>query len=155
MTPEDRSAVCEALLASTADAIVMCAGDGVIRFWSPGAERIFGFTAEEAVGQSLDIIIPEPQRARHWVGFDRVMAGGHSRFGEGELLAVPALHRDGRRISVEFTIAPVHDANGATTAMAAILRDVTARFEELRSLRRRLAASGGAPPAAGAGQPGG
>ena len=140
MTPADRTALCEALLASSADAIVLCGRDGAISLWNPGAERIFGFTAEQAVGQSLDIIIPEPQRARHWQGFDRVMATGHSRYGEGETLAVPAMRRDGRRISVEFTIVPIRDAGGAMTGMAAILRDVTARFEEMRTLRRRLAA---------------
>lgn len=141
MTPEERGALCGALLESTADAIVLCGGDGTIRFWNPGAERIFGFTAAEALGQSLDIIIPEPQRARHWQGFDRVMATGRSRYGEGALLAVPALHRDGRRISVEFTIVPIHDGTGAMTGMAAVLRDVTARFEEMRTLRRRAAAA--------------
>lgn len=147
MTTDDRAALCEAMLASSADAIVLCGRDGAIRLWNPGAERIFGFTAEQALGQSLDIIIPEAQRARHWQGFDRVMETGHSRYGEGDVLAVPALHRDGRRISVEFTIVPIHDAAGAMTGMAAILRDVTARFEELRTLRRRLAAA-----AAGAAQ---
>lgn len=141
MTPGERDALCEALLASAADAVVLCDRDGVIRLWNPGAERIFGFTAGEAVGRSLDIIIPEPQRARHWQGFDKVIATGRSRYGEGDLLAVPALHRDGRRISVEFTIVPVRDGAGAMTGMAAILRDVTARFEEMRALRRRLAAA--------------
>ena len=141
MTQEERGALCGALLASAADAIVLCSRDGAIRFWNPGAERIFGFTAEQALGQSLDIIIPEPQRARHWQGFDRVMETGRSRYGEGELLAVPALHRDGRRISVEFTIVPIQDGTGAMTGMAAILRDVTARFEEMRALRRRAAAT--------------
>ena len=147
MTTDDRAALCEAVLASPADAIVLCGRDGAIRLWNSGAERIFGFTAEQAVGQSLDIIIPEAQRARHWQGFERVMETGHSRYGEGDVLAVPALHRDGRRISVEFTIVPIRDAAGAMTGMAAILRDVTARFEELRTLRRRLAAA-----AAGAAQ---
>ncbi len=141
MTPAERDALADALLASAGDAIILCDRDGLIRFWNPGAQRIFGFTAEEALGQSLDIIIPEAQRPRHWDGFHRVMATGHSRYGTGDVLAVPALHRDGRRISVEFTIAPLHDAAGAMTGMAAILRDVTARFEEMRTLRRRIAAN--------------
>jgi PAS domain S-box-containing protein len=141
MTTADHAALCAALLGSSADAIVVCGRDGAITLWNPGAERIFGFSATEALGQSLDIIIPERQRARHWEGFDRVMATGHSRYGEGDLLAVPALHRDGRRISVEFTIVPIHDGTGAMTGMAAILRDVTARFEEMRDIRRRLAAA--------------
>lgn len=139
MTPAEREALCDAILASPGDAIVSCDRDGLIRFWNPAAERIFGFSATEALGRSLDIIIPEPQRARHWDGFHRVMQTGRSRYGEGDLLAVPALHRDGRRISVEFTIAPLHDESGTMTGMVAILRDVTARFEEMRALRKRVA----------------
>jgi PAS domain S-box-containing protein len=143
MTPGERAALGEALLASVADAVVYCGRDGTIGLWNPGAERIFGFTEAEALGRSLDIIIPEAQRARHWTGFDRVMATGHSRYGSGDVMAVPALHRDGHRISVEFTIMPMRDGNGAMVGMAAILRDVTARFEELRTLRRRLATAPG------------
>lgn len=143
MTAAELDALRDAILASPADAIVVCDRGGVIRFWNPGAERIFGFAAAEALGKSLDIIIPEAQRARHWEGFDRVMATGRTRYGEGDLLAVPALHRDGRRISVEFTIAPLHDAGGSMAGMVAILRDVTTRFEEMRTLRRRLAAVAG------------
>ncbi len=144
MTPEDRAALGEALLGSVADAVVYCGRDGAIALWSPGAERIFGFTEVEALGRSLDIIIPDAQRARHWQGFDKVMATGHSRYGAGDVMAVPALHRDGHRISVEFTIVAMRDAGGAMVGMAAILRDVTARFEELRALRRRLAVAEGA-----------
>ncbi|MCG5241431.1 PAS domain-containing protein [Azospirillum doebereinerae] len=127
-----------ALLRSAADAIVYSGKDGRIGFWNEGAERLFGFTASEAVGQSLDLIIPERQRARHWEGYDAVMATGESRYGKGDTLSVPALHKDGRRISVEFTIVPVHDENGAMAGMAAVLRDVTARFEEMKALRRQL-----------------
>ncbi|CAO3428859.1 PAS domain-containing protein [Azospirillum doebereinerae] len=128
----------DALLHTAADAIVYSGKDGRIGFWNAGAERVFGFTAAEAVGQSLDLIIPERQRPRHWEGYDAVMATGESRYGKGDLLSVPALHKDGRRLSVEFTIVPVHDEAGAMIGMAAILRDVTARFEELKALRRQL-----------------
>ncbi|HSZ53559.1 MAG TPA: PAS domain-containing protein [Caulobacteraceae bacterium] len=71
---------------------------------APAASRIFGFTEGEAVGERLDLIIPERLRARHWEGFDRVMGGAPSRYGDGAFLAVRALHKDGRQISVEFTI---------------------------------------------------
>ncbi|WP_207540872.1 PAS domain S-box protein [Sabulicella rubraurantiaca] len=128
-----------ALLGPASDAIVVADRDGLIRFWNPGAERIFGFPAAEALGQSLDIIIPEPQRARHWAGFQRVMETGESRYGAGELLAVPGLRGDGDRISLEFTIVPLHAPDGQMEGMAAILRDVTRRFEEVRALRRELA----------------
>ena len=128
-----------AVLESQAEAIIYSDRDGAIRLWNAGAERIFGFTAEEALGQSLDIIIPERQRARHWEGYDQVMASGQSRYGAGDLLSVPALTKDGRRISVEFTIVPLKDESGAMLGMAAVLRDVTKRFEELKALRRQVA----------------
>ncbi len=136
----DAQRIAAALLASPADAILAVDRAGTIRLWNPGAVRIFGFPEAEAVGASLDIVIPENLRPRHWQGFERTMATGETRYGAGDLLAVPALTRDGRRISVEFTIVLVRDAAGGIAGMAAILRDVTARFEELRDLRRRLAA---------------
>ena len=139
MTAEDLQRLGIAVLESAAEAIVYSDREGAIRYWNAGAERIFGFTAAEALGQSLDIIIPEKQRPRHWEGYDAVMATGQSRYGSGDLLSVPALTRDGRRISVEFTIVPLKDERGAMLGMAAILRDVTKRFDELKALRRAAA----------------
>ena len=137
----DLDRVGRAVLGAAAEAIVFVDREGVIRFWNPGAERLFGFAAEEALGRPLDIIVPEPQRARHWAGFRRVMETGESRYGQGDLLAVPGLRRDGSRVSLEFTIVPLRDATGRMEGMAAVLRDVTRRFEELRALRRELAAA--------------
>lgn len=131
----------EALLASLAEAVVASDREGRITWWSPGAERIFGFSPSEALGASLDLIIPEPQRARHWEGYERVMATGVSRYGAGDLLAVPALHKDGSRISLEFTITPVRDADGRMAGMVSVIRDVTARFLEVRDLRKKAAAA--------------
>jgi PAS domain S-box-containing protein len=128
----------EALLSSPSDAIVATDRDGRIVFWNPGAERIFGFTAQEAVGRSLDLIIPENLRARHWEGFRHVMETGTSRYGHGDLLSVPGLNKDGRRISVEFTIVMLRDGNRITGTVA-VMRDVTKRFEEMREVKRRLA----------------
>ena len=122
------------------DAVVFADREGKIRFWNRSAERVFGFAAGEALGQSLDLIVPERQRQRHWEGYNRVMAGAASRYGEGDLLSVPAMRKDGRRISIEFTIVPLQNAAGTILGIAAFLRDVTDRFEELRSLRRELAA---------------
>ncbi|MCK1518217.1 PAS domain S-box protein [Bradyrhizobium sp. 190] len=129
----------EALLNSASDAIIATDREGRITFWNPGAERIFGFTAADAVGQSLDLIIPENLRARHWSGFRHTMATGTSRYGHGDLLSVPGLTRDGARISVEFTIVLLRDGAQAVTGTVAVMRDVTKRFEEVRELRRRLA----------------
>jgi PAS domain S-box-containing protein len=133
----------EALLHSASDAIIATDRDGHITFWNPGAERIFGFTASEAVGQSLDIIIPENLRARHWTGFRNTMATGTSRYGHGDLLSVPGLTKAGARISVEFTIVLLRDGAQETTGTVAVMRDVTKRFEEVRELKRRLAGADG------------
>ena len=135
----DREQIARALLDSPAEAVVASDREGRIVFWNTGAERVFGWSEAEALGQSLDLIIPEPQRARHWEGYDRVMATGVSRYGEGDLLAVPAMRRDGTRISLEFTIAPIRDESGAMAGMVSVIRDVTARFLEMRELRKKLA----------------
>jgi PAS domain S-box-containing protein len=135
----DDDSLGEAILASESDAIVATDRDGFIRYWNPGAERIFGFSRAEALGQSLDIIIPENLRKRHWDGYHGTMRTGQSRYGDGQLLSVPALHKDGRRISVEFTIVTLKDASGAVEGMIALLRDVTQRFDEMRALRKQLA----------------
>lgn len=134
-----QDALTRAILSTQGDAIIASDGDGVIRFWNPGAKRIFGYTGSDAVGQSLDIIIPESLRGRHWAGYRRVMATGESRYGHGDILAVPAIRKDGVRISTEFTIVPLHDIKGKMIGMAAVMRDVTKRFEELRTLKKMLA----------------
>jgi PAS domain S-box-containing protein len=122
------------------DAIVYADAAGVIRFWNDAATRIFGYDAGEALGASLDLIVPQRLRPRHWRGFDEVMRGRQSRYGQGDLLAVPALHKNGRQISVEFTILPFRDSGGSMIGIAALLRDDTKRFEEMRALRRELSA---------------
>lgn len=137
--PTDMTELAAALLSTAADAIIATDRDGTITFWNPGATRIFGFARDEAMGQSLDIIIPENLRARHWDGYRRTMATGESRYGEADLLAVPGLRNDGSRVSVAFTIVMLKDAQGNMTGTAAILRDVTKQFDELRRLRRQLA----------------
>ncbi|HEY6431868.1 MAG TPA: PAS domain S-box protein [Acetobacteraceae bacterium] len=136
--PFNESQFAVALVAEMPDAVVYADRDGTIRFWNGGAARIFGYTAAEAVGQSLDLIIPESLRARHWAGYRQTLASGQTRYGTGDLLAVPALRRDGARISIEFTILPFHGADGAMSGIAAVMRDVTRRFEETRALRREL-----------------
>jgi PAS domain S-box-containing protein len=146
----DIAVLAHALLAASGDAIVASDRDGVIRFWNPGAVRIFQYRADEALGQSLDLIIPERLRARHWSGYRSFMATGRSRYGEGDLLAVPGVRKDGTRLSLEFTIVALQGADGRIDGVAALMRDVTARFEETRELRRKLAErSGGAAPGAG------
>ena len=133
----DRFAV--ALVGLMPDAVVYSDEAGDIRYWNSAAEAMFGFTAAEAVGQKLDIIVPESLRQRHWDGYLRTMATGVTRYGAGDLLAVPAIRKDGTRISVEFTIVPFKDDTGRMVGIAAVMRDVTRRFEEMRALRKAAA----------------
>ena len=130
----------ETLIANMPDAVVYSDRDGTIRYWNGGAVRLFGHVAGEAVGQSLDLIIPEGLRARHWEGYHETMRTGRTRYGNGQLLSVPAMRKDGSRISVAFTIVPFVDDQGALIGIAAIIRDVTAQFEETRALRKEIAA---------------
>ncbi len=131
-------ALARALLRSGGDAIIACDSDGFIRFWNPGSVRIFGYTEDEAVGHSLDIIIPERMRARHWHGYRTMMSSGQSRYSGGDVLAVPALRKDGSQLSVEFTIMILKGAHGDIRGLGAVMRDVTARFDEIKALRRQL-----------------
>ncbi len=126
----------ETLAKEAPDAIVYADAEGKIRFWNRGAERIFGFSEAEALGQSLDIMIPERLRARHWEGYAQTMRTGATRYGAGDLLAVPAVRKDGTKISIEFTILPFRDEAGRMVGIASILRDVTKRFEEMKALRQ-------------------
>ncbi|HEX4893238.1 MAG TPA: PAS domain-containing protein [Hyphomicrobiaceae bacterium] len=137
----DFSEIAVRLFTDTPDGVLFSDTEGKISAWNRGCERIFGFSTEDALGQSLDIIIPEPLRARHWTGFHETMRTGVTKYADGELLSVPAMRKDGRRISVEFSILPFRDSDGAMIGMAAIMRDVTARFEELKALRKQMAAN--------------
>ncbi|MET4700960.1 PAS domain S-box-containing protein [Constrictibacter sp. MBR-5] len=141
LSAPDAARLAQALLHGP-DAVVFSDREGIIRFWNAAAERLFGFAAAEAVGRSLDIIIPERQRAVHWSGYATVMETGRSRYGAGDVLSVPALHKDGRRLSVEFTIAMLHAGDGGVDGIAAIMRDNTARFEEVKALRRQASGRG-------------
>jgi PAS domain S-box-containing protein len=145
MTP-DPDHFARALVDGMPDAIVYADAAGVIQVWNHGAERLFGFTAAEAMGQQLDIIIPAGLRDRHWHGFHETMRTGQTRYGDGQILAVPAARKDGTRLSVEFTIVPFTGEDGRIAGIAAIMRDVTARFQELQSLRKQLAAVPGRGP---------
>ena len=126
------------LVTAVGDAIVVTDAQGAITVWNPAAERMFGFTASEALGQSLDLIIPERLRARHWEGYQKTMETGHTKYGS-DLLRVPAVHKDGRPLSIAFTVAMLMSAEGKPAAIAAVIRDETARFTEERVLRKRIA----------------
>ncbi|MFO7578112.1 MAG: PAS domain S-box protein [Pelovirga sp.] len=121
------------------DAILYSDREGIIRLWNRGAELVFGFSAAEALGQSLDLIIPEKLRARHWEGYFRVMATGRSNYGT-ELLSVPALHRDGHQLSCAFSIVLIRDADGHPAGIASVMRDVTAAWTREKEYKARIAA---------------
>lgn len=129
----------KSIVENAPDAMIFADKEGIIRLWNAGAEAMFGHTAAEAVGKTLDIIIPENLRARHWEGYKHTMATGETKYGK-DLLAVPGVRKDGSRISLEFSIMLLRDEGGQPLGPAAILRDVTARWKKEKELKERLAA---------------
>ena len=138
MATEEPAWLSHQIVEHAPDAIIMADRDGIIRLWNAGAETIFGYPAQEAVGQGLDLIIPERFRARHWYGFREVMETGVTRYG-ADLLSVPAIRKDGTRISVEFSVTLLRSPAGEPAGVAAIMRDVTLRWIEQREMAQRLA----------------
>ncbi len=128
------------ILDGSPDAVLVCDRTGIVRYWNIAAERVFGFGAIEAIGVSMDLIIPERLRARHWAGWETAMKTGATRYGEGQLLAVPALHKDGRQISIEFSIELLKGSDGAVEWVVALIRDVTERYAREKALRQELKA---------------
>lgn len=133
----------ERIVQNAADAIIVADASGKITRWNAGAERLFGFSAAEALTQSLDIIIPEAQRKRHWDGYGQVMRTGVTKYGT-QLLRVPAIRKDGSRFSIAFTVGLLKDAAGSVEGIFAIVRDDSERWETERALRKRIAEFEGA-----------
>jgi PAS domain S-box-containing protein len=126
------------IVAGSPDAIMFADREGRIRLWNAGAEAVFGWRADEVLGKSMDLIIPERLRDRHWSGWDKVMETGVTRYGGGQLLAVPALRKDGATLSIEFSIQLLRDDAGAILGPVAVIRDVTARWAREKELHKRL-----------------
>ncbi len=129
---------CSELVAASGDAIIASDGQGHIVLWNAAAQRIFGHSEAQALGQPLDMIIPERLRKRHGEGYEKSMRTGETRYGSS-LLRVPALHKDGRTLSIAFSVAMLFSADRKVSAIVAIIRDETDRFNEERELRKRLA----------------
>lgn len=127
------------LVEAIGDAIVASDASGAITLWNPAAQRMFGYTESEALGQSLDIIIPQRQQQRHWDGYQKTMATGQTKYGN-DVLRVPAVHKDGHTLSIAFTVALLHTPDNKVSAIVAAIRNETARFTEDRNLRKRLMA---------------
>ena len=139
MAWENNDSLFRRIVESSPEAIVFSDQDGIIRLWNAGAEAIFGYGAREAVGKSLDIIVPEKMRERHWEGYFRVMKTGVTKYGT-DLLAVPGIRKDGSRVSLEFSVALIRDGDGALMGISAVMRDVTARWQKEKEMKERLAA---------------
>lgn len=134
-----REWLCGEVVRQSSDAIMFSDRDGIIRLWNSGAVQMFGYTEEEALGHSLDLIIPENLRGRHWEGYNRVMQIGSSHYSI-DLLSAPALRKDGTRLSTEFSMVLVKDDSGEMLGVAAIVRDVTARWQREKELKERIKA---------------
>jgi len=128
------------------DQLVTCVGDAIIVadshekiiMWNPAATRIFGYTAEEALGKTLDLIVPERQRHKHNAGYSKSMETGTTRYG-ASLLKVPALHKDGSTLSIAFTVGMLFDDQHQANGVVAVIRDETERFAQERALKKRIA----------------
>ena len=129
---------CQELIASIGDAVIASDAAGKIVLWNPGAVRMFGYTEQEALGQSLDLITPDRLRKRHWEGYDKSMATGTTKYGN-DLLRVPATHKDGRAMSIAFTVAMLFTPDNKVNAVVAVIRDETQRFNDDRALKKRVA----------------
>lgn len=151
MASENDGSLHKRILDSTPDAIIFADQDGVIRVWNGGAEAIFGYSSAEAVGEKLDIIIPEKLRERHWEGYFQVMKSGTTKYGK-DTLSVPGIRKDGSRVSLEFSVALVRDEDGVLLGISAMMRDVTARWQKEKEMTERIAALEAA--AKGSGRPG-
>jgi PAS domain S-box-containing protein len=126
------------LVEAIGDAVIASDPEGVINLWNPAAQRMFGYTEAEALGKSLDIIIPQRQQQRHWDGYQKTMETGKTKYGN-DVLRVPAVHKDGHTLSIAFTVALLHSPDGKVSAIVAVVRDESSRFAEDRNLRKRLA----------------
>ena len=134
---EDMSSLAESILEQIADAVIFADATGTIRQWNRAAAALFGYSAADALGQNLDLIIPEHLRPAHWRGFEAAMTNGVMKL-QGRPTVTRATHQTGRRLYVEMTFALVKgQAGGAARGAVAVARDVTERIEQQRADARR------------------
>lgn len=131
------NATCADLFDQSPDAVIFAGPDGLILEWNRAAERIFGHTRAEALGRSLDVIIPEEFREAHWRGYDRALAAGETKY-SGQVLPTRAVRSDGVDIYVELTFAIIHDSRGEVIGALAHARDISERWAKEREQRREL-----------------
>ena len=127
----------QALVTSVGDGIMASDAKGLITLWNPACTRLFGFTEAEALGKSLDLIIPQRQQKPHWEGYDKTMATGITKYGN-DVLRVPAVHKDGHTLSIAFTVSMLHNPDGSVSAIVAVIRDESVKFAQERALKKRI-----------------
>jgi PAS domain S-box-containing protein len=126
-----------ALVAAVGDAVMVCDAQGAITLWNPACERMFGHAEADVLGKTMDMIIPERLRKRHWDGYEKTMATGITKYGH-DVLRVPAVHKDGHTMSIAFTVAMLYTPDGKVSAIASIIREETQRFNDERALKKRV-----------------
>jgi len=127
-----------ALVQAIGDALIVSDVEGRVVVWNAAAERLFGWTEAEALGQRMDMIIPERLRKRHWDGYDKSMQTGETRYAH-DVLRVPAVDKAGRSMSIAFTVFMLFGPDGKPSACGSVIRDETERFAQDRELRKRVA----------------
>lgn len=138
MSQDTMEILCRKIVEGVPDAVIFADREGVIRLWNAGAAEMFGHGADEAVGKSLDLIIPDTLREQHWEGYRKTIETETTKYGK-DLLAVPGIRRDGSRISLEFSVAMIRGDSGELQGIVAVLRDVTARWTKEKEMKKRLA----------------
>ena len=133
----DSSIDYQALVTGVGDGIMAANAKGLITLWNPACTRMFGFTEADALGKSLDLIIPQRQQKPHWEGYDKTMATGITKYGN-DVLRVPAVHKDGHILSIAFTVSMLHNPDGSVSAIVAVIRDESVKFAEERALKKRI-----------------
>lgn len=138
MTRDSEGELCGRIVAQIPEAVILADRDGRIRLWNRGAETVFGHRAADVVGTSLDIIIPEGLRDRHWQAYELAVSAGRTRLGT-RFLPTKAIRKDGATIYVELSFAILLDENGATVGALGVARDITKRYKQQKAERKRLA----------------
>jgi PAS domain S-box-containing protein len=127
----------QALVTSAGDGIMASDAQGLITLWNPACTRMFGFTEADALGKSLDLIIPQRQQKPHWDGYHKTMETGKTKYGN-DVLRVPAVHKDGHTLSIAFTVSMLYNPDGSVSAIVAVIRDESVKFAQERALKKRV-----------------
>ena len=139
MTTSGQAGLFRALIEHLADALIFTDRDGLIRVWNSGAEVVFGHRADEIIGKSLDVLVPDRLRSAHWAGFDTAMETGQLKHVR-QSMTTRSIHKDGSDLYIDMSFALVRDGTGLVLGAVAVARDVTDRFKAEREARKRLAA---------------